>query len=442
MKSVCKGLAVLATMILAHGVQAQQINRLVSVDAAGQPPPVEPGDNDEPALAQNGRLVVFSSTAAYLVAGDNNGSSDIFLRDMLTQATTRLSIGVGGAEADSDSEGPVISEDGRYVAFLSWASNLVAGIDDGHRHVYLLDRATGQISLQDRNSDGTPASYNATPPMAISPNGRYLAFASFSSDLVDDDTNGRQDIFVRNIQAGTTVRASLSGTGAQISSDAEQPAISDDGRFVAFVTAAPELGGSGDYDVFLRDVQQGTTSWVSRAPDGAIAGDNTHPHVSADGRRIAFRTPYRYDPDNQGPVNSYDIYVYDRLASTYTWASPHGMDSADAWDSFALSADGRFVAYEGVFTDQDGGAWELVYRHDLLSGQTVPVTQANAGGTTHLVYANTPAISYHGNAIAFVSDESTVVPGAGNGHDAVYHWGPSDIRDLDHVFTDGFDPPQ
>lgn len=440
MPSIHGRIALLSLFVLAQGVHAQ-VNRLVSVDTAGQPPTAA-GDNAEPMLAQNGRLVVFSSTATYLVAGDNNASSDIFLRDMLAQTTTRLSFGMGGAEANSDSEAPVISEDGRYVAFLSWASNLVAGIDDGHRHVYLLDRATGQVSLQDRNSDGTPASYNATPPMAMSPNGRFLAFASFSSNLVSGDTNGRQDIFVRNIQAGTTARADLSSTGAQIGSDASQPAISDDGRFVAFVAAAPELGGSGDYDVFLRDMQQGTTLLVSQESGSAVAGDNTHPHISADGRRIAFRTPYRYDANNQGAVNSYDIYVYDRVAATYTWASPHGIDSADVWDAFSLSADGRYVAYEGVFTEQGGGAWELVYRHDLLTGQTVAVTQPNAGGTTHLVYANTPAISYHGNAIAFISNESTVVPGAGNGYDLVYQWGPSDIADLDHIFTDGFDPPQ
>jgi Tol biopolymer transport system component len=440
MQSIQRGLIALAILVFQSCVHAQSVNRLVSTDASGQPPAAQPGDSSEPALAQNGRLVVFSSTAAYLVANDDNASSDIFLRDMLTQTTTRLGIGLGGAEPNDDSVGPVISEDGRYVAFLSWASNLVAGIDDGHRHVYLLDRLSGQISLEDRNSDGTPASYNATPPMAISPNGRFLAFASFSSDLVDDDTNGRQDIFVRNVQAGTTLRASLSGSGTQISSDAEQPAISDDGRFVAFVTSAPELGGSGDSDVFLRDMQQHATILVSQAV-GAGIGDSTRPRMSADGRRIAFRTPYRYDPDNHGPVNSYDIYVYDRIASSWTWASPHGIDSADVWDSFALSADGRFVAYEGVFTDQGGGAWELVYRHDLLSGQTIAVTQANAGGTTHLIYANTPAIASHGNAIAFVSDESTVVPGAGNGSDLVYHWGPTNLADLDHIFMDGFDPP-
>ncbi len=437
-------LAFAAMIIFAQSVAAQNINRLVTLDAAGQPPAAAPGHSDEPALAQNGRLVVFSSTAAYLVAGDTNGVRDIFLRDMLTQTTMRLTVGLGGAQINDDAQAPVISEDGRHVAFMSWATNLVAGINDGRRHVYLLDRNNGQITMQDRDSSGNPASYNATPPMAMSPNGRYLAFSSFSSDLVASDTNGRQDIFVRDLQAGTTMRVSLSTSGAEISSDASNPSISNDGRFVAFESTASELGGNGDIDVFLHDAQTHATTLVSVNPGAGPAVDSGFPHISAGGSLVAFETTYRYDPSNGGALNSHDIYVYDRVAHTYRWSSPTlsgATASMDVRDDFALSGDGRYVAYEGTFVEPAGRVTFNVFRYDRLTAQTIRVTLPLGGpllGST----GDSPAISFHGNAVAFRSSASDLVAGAGNGEFAIYQWAPSNIADLDHIFTDGFDPAQ
>jgi Periplasmic component of the Tol biopolymer transport system len=220
------------------------------------------------------------------VPGDTNGTWDIFVRDWWAGTTTRVNVSSdGGQQADDFSFGAAISADGRYVVFGSVASNLVPGDTNGTYDIFVRDLSTGTTSRADVSSDGTQANggfYNYT--VAISADGRYVAFGSVASNLVPDDTNGRQDIFVRDRWAGTTSRVSLASDGSQANGHSMSTAISGDGRWVAFGALASNLvpgDTNGSQDIFLRDRWAGSTSRVSVASDGTQAnGASFGPAVS------------------------------------------------------------------------------------------------------------------------------------------------------------------
>jgi Tol biopolymer transport system component len=227
-------------------------------------------------LSAGGRFVVFSSDASNLVANDTNGRSDVFVRDLATGVTRLVSVnkaGTGGG--NNDSFGAIISANGRYVVFTSYASNLVANDANALPDLFVRDLATKTTKLISVNRAGTsggniPTLGSVDP--AITPDGRFVAFYSAASDLVANDTNNLIDLFLRDIVAGTTslISVNRAGNAAGIGL-LFTPAISADGRFVAFQSEANDLvendpqraGGNQDTDVFVRDVAAGTTSLVS-----------------------------------------------------------------------------------------------------------------------------------------------------------------------------------
>ncbi|MEV6487229.1 hypothetical protein AB0M20_01125, partial [Actinoplanes sp. NPDC051633] len=167
-----------------------------------------------PDLGATGRYVVFSSGATNLVSGDTNGVEDVFLRDRTGGITERISVSSGGAQGDDESWGSSINPDGRYVVFTSGASNLVARDTNMSRDVFLRDRMAGtttRISVSSGGAQGNGFSSWGT----ISADGRHVAFVSGASDLVPGDTNGAEDIFVRDLDTGVTERVSVASSGAQ-----------------------------------------------------------------------------------------------------------------------------------------------------------------------------------------------------------------------------------
>ncbi len=248
------------------------------------------------AISADGRYVAFQTEAANLVSGDTNDTWDVFLRDRVNNTTVRVSLTSGGAQANSDSGMASLSADGRYVAFQSAASNLVSGDLPGTYDVFVRDRTTGVTSLVSVSLGGVPA--GGGQPV-ISPDGRYVAFQS-SSNLVAGDTNGKPDVFVRDRTAGTTTMVSLSSSGAQGNGQSTSfspfvcPAISADARYVAFAASSTNLV-SGDtnakLDIFLRDRTAGSTLRVSATAGGTQGnGDSDAPAVSADGCYVAFES--------------------------------------------------------------------------------------------------------------------------------------------------------
>jgi Tol biopolymer transport system component len=162
----------------------------------------------EPAISADGRFVAFRSFASNLVAGDTNGSYDVFVRDRRAQVTRRVSVGPGGQQANRYSFAPAISAHGRFVAFRSLASNLVAGDTNGTEDVFVRDRRAQVTRRVSVGPGGQQANFSSGEP-AISAHGRFVAFDSGASNLVAGDTNNKWDVFVRDRVAQVTRRVSV-----------------------------------------------------------------------------------------------------------------------------------------------------------------------------------------------------------------------------------------
>ena len=270
---------------------------------------------DSPALSADGRYVAFSTTASNFVAGDTNGVRDVFVHDRQAGRTTRVSVASDGSEAN-DHTGIVggLSADGRYVAFQSSASNLVVGDTNGVQDAFVHDQITRQTTRVNIASDGSQTQTDAnTNELVISANGRFVAFYSVASNLVPDDTNASIDVFVRDLQTGTTTRASVTSDGQQSNGFAWGPAISADGRYVAFYSSATNLvegDTNGEGDVFVRDLQTGVTTRVGVASSGVQPDRGVGvPAMSADGRFVGFSSALRTNLVPSDTNNLSDVFV-------------------------------------------------------------------------------------------------------------------------------------
>lgn len=249
------------------------------------------GPSYTPQISADGRYVVFQSGADSLVANDANGVADIYLKDTLTGQLSRISTDSGGVEGTGGSATPAISSDGRYVVFHSGADNLVSGDTNGADDVFRKDTQTGTVIRVSTDSSDSQAISGGIVP-AISASGRYVAFESNSSDLVAGDTNGAFDIFLKDIHTGLTKRVSADAGGTQANSGSLRPVISADGRYVSFDTFAGNLVAgdtNGAKDVLVKDMANGAIVRVSTDSSGNQANDSSvFPAISADGRYVAF----------------------------------------------------------------------------------------------------------------------------------------------------------
>ncbi len=312
-----------------------------------------------PSISADGRYVAFQSYASNLVTGDTNGFGDIFVHDRNTQVTTRVSVNSSGIQASNNSYYPSISGDGRYVAFWSTATNLVPGDTNGFDDVFLHDRNTGQTTRISVNSTGIQANSHSYDP-SVSADGRYVAFRSFASDLVTGDTNGFQDVFVHDTTTGQTTRVSVNSIGMDGTGPSGSPSISGDGRFMAFDSSAPDLvtgDTNGWTDVFVHDRNVQVTTRVSVATGGSQAtGGSSRPSISADGRYVAFES-YASDLVTGDIDGNLDIYVHDRLTGQTSRVSvtTGGTEVTGVSDSASISGDGRQVAFLSDATDLVSG---------------------------------------------------------------------------------------
>lgn len=252
--------------------------KLVSANSNGQ---AGTGHSLGAMISPNGRYVAFESWASDLVAGDTNGDgqqassgSDVFLRDLKSGTTTRVSVTSSGAQTEGFSRQPSISGDGRYVAFLSWASDLVPGDTNAVSDIFVHDRKLGPTVRVSVASDGSQANDESFEP-AISQDGKSVAFISNASNLVAGDTNRTADVFVRPLAGGGTTRESLASAGWQANSGSAFPAISGDGRFVAFTSEATNLVTTGGTGVFVRDRFYDPSSDATPGPSDVAAPATT-----------------------------------------------------------------------------------------------------------------------------------------------------------------------
>jgi Tol biopolymer transport system component len=306
-------------------------------------------------ITADGRYVVFRSDASNLVAGDTNRAEDIFVHDRKTGRTSRVSVTSGGRQANGASGFPVISADGHYVAFVSSASNLVAHDTNGAADVFVHNLVTGRTRRVSVSSRGRQANAECDEP-SISRHGRYVAFASPASNLVANDTNGLSDVFVRDRRTGRIHRVSITSRGAQsdgssTGTGSNAPAISADGRFVAFHSDASNLvprDTNRAFDIFVHDRTTGATQRVSVGPNGRQANAESlgPPTISADGRYVAFASlASNLVAGDQNDTT--DAVIRDRVAHTTILASlsSTGEQGNDGSWPAAFSADSRYLAF-------------------------------------------------------------------------------------------------
>ncbi len=315
------------------------------------------GESLYPALSANGQYVAFSSVASNLVPGDENGVSDVFVCDWASGNVERVSIANSGQEADQASSEAAISGDGRYVAFCSEATNLVAG-GNPFMAIYVRDRLSETTECVSVSAAGELANQISFSP-SISRDGRYVAFISWASNLVPGDTNNVADVFVRDRLAGTTERVSVASDGSEAddSSNGSRPALTPDGRFIVFSSLAGNLVAGDtnkDWDVFLRDRVNGTTERVSVSSagtegDGASGGPSYVLASSGDGRYVEFASvASNLVPDDTN--RQWDVFLRDRQLGTTERLSVSSAgvegNAPSGYYGLALSEDARFQVFD------------------------------------------------------------------------------------------------
>jgi Tol biopolymer transport system component len=318
------------------------------------------GPSFYPSLSSDGRIVAFRSLATNLVRGDRNGAEDVFVRDRATGRTERVSMSSAGTEANAASFSSIVSADGGTVAFSSNASNLVPGDRNRVTDVFVRDLASGRTARVTVGPDGEA---NArSEGSSISAHGRVVAFRSFATNLVAGDTNGLADDFVYDRVRGVTERANVSSSGAQADAETFRPMLSGDGRRVGFRSRAGDLvGGDSNYavDVFVHDRTTGTTTRVSVASDGSEADVRgfewmatqtvfmSRPFLSATGRFAAFssRAPNLVPGDRNGAA---DVFVHDLRTGRTVRVSVAASGAEANGGSFVsgISGDGRVIVFQ------------------------------------------------------------------------------------------------
>jgi Tol biopolymer transport system component len=399
-----------------RGVAVVAVTAVLALPAATARGEPANGGSFDASISGDGRYVAFDSAASNLVGGDSNGQMDVFVRDRLTARTQRVSVGPQSAEANERSFDPTISADGRYVAFVSLASNLVPGDTNDKADIFVHDRTTGATELLGGGNDesGSPS---------ISADGRYVAFLSYASNLVPGDVGGTWDAFVRDRANGAIERVNISSDEAPAASGRRiytKATISANGRFVAFSSDAANLVDSdtnGTADVFVRDRLAGTTERVSLGQGGwQLNADNGiyGAAISADGRYVTFISNSRdvVTGDQNGLP---DIFVRDRVAGT-TERVDVATDGTEANDGVccdqAISADGRHVAFMSFATNiapGDANGRSDVFLHDRVTGTTERVSVGAAGEAND--QSGVADLNANGSIVLFQSAASNLVGG-------------------------------
>lgn len=384
------------------------------------------GDSDNPSVSSDGTYVAFDSVSTNLHELDSNGVSDVFLRDRSTGTTHLISIGDDGAAGNGKSTFPSVSADGSRTAFLSLATNLDPAFGEtpaGVEQVWLRTiGAEPRTSLVSRDSAGNAATANCTSA-AISGDGRYVAFATLSA-LTDADTNGLQDVYLRDLTSGALSIVSRNAAGKAASGESRAPAISADGGVIAFDSSARDLEGSGFIEVRRRVYASFLSSGTIRHVSLSTLGDPTEvaaelASISPDGRYVCYSTAASnlVPGDANGKA---DVFLHDLstggtvIASVSSEGASGNGDSRSIW--FSLSRDARVLAFRS-------GASNLV---------------AGTTGTTPRIYARRLPSDLVAPEISCSDD--LVVPCAGTGGTVVaYTITATDDVDPSPIVT--VDPP-
>ena len=399
------------------------------------------GASTSAAMAHGGRAVTFT-TQSNLDTEDNDVANDVYRRELATATTTLVSraTGASGAKGNSDSREQSSSDDGRYIAFSSTATNLVPADTDPGRDVYIRDLRTFTTTLVSRGSGAAGGRGNGSSgDPSVSADGQVVVFSSSATNLDPADTSSGQDIYVHDLRTSTTrlVSRATGMAGVHANATSVDKGVSDDGRFVVFASTSTNLDpadASADNDIYVRDLQSLTTTLVSRA--SGIAGEKANassavPAITAHGSLVTFRsTATNLDAADSDSVD--DVYVRDLQANTtrlvsratgIAGAKGNGQTTLDS-----VSADGRYAIFDSTSSnlDPDDSDTALdVFVRDLQTNTTTLVSRATgAGGAKANAAARAGSLSGDGRYVAFKSSATNLDPADGNSQMDIF------VRDL------------
>ena len=363
-------------------------------------------------VSANGRFVAFETGAPAF--GGTFNLQQIAVRDVVSGQTTLASVASDGTTAaDGASFLGGIDSAGDRVVFTSNATNLVPGVGSGMSHVYVRDLASGTTRLVDRNNGGTASASGASDP-GISGDGRRVAFQSSSADLPGAPFDGRSHVYLVDLAANTSVLVDQTSNGIPGDQSASSGGTLDEsGRHVAFVTSADNLGGGANPSgaVYVRDIEGLTTTWVSMPEDANPAHqfpfDTTS--ISGDGRRVAFANS---NADfGFGAVSDTEVFVRDVDAGTTVLASRGGLGPAnEGVHDFSMSGDGTKVAFATFASNLDGAhGTQEVYVRDLSAGTTTLAALRDGGGGPGRLGSSRPSLNADGACLAFTSNSDDLV---------------------------------
>ncbi len=385
------------------------------------------GDNisGSPTISADGRFVAFRSAATNLVSGDTNATTDIFVRDRQTGTTTIVSRHSDGSNASAFSFSPSISADGRFVAFGSHANNLVDDDTNGSPDVFVHDRSTSttvRVSVRSNGDEGNSASWEPS----ISGDGTKVAFITSATNLVPNDTNASNDAVVHDLTSSTTTRVSVDSAGLESNGSSSQTRLSRDGSTVAFASSATNLVANdtnGAADIFVRRIDTGQTIRASVRSDGTqVTNSSIRPSLSGDGSIVAFQSTSSSLVDNDNNPNS-DIFIrrlddgVTELVSAPTPDSPVP-NVPNLYPT--INANGTAVVWVrllGLLPNEPAAGLNHVYLRSLETGATQLMSRgANgpANGASFPFFSRPLAISGNGAVVAFPSGASNLVPGDTN----------------------------
>jgi Tol biopolymer transport system component len=398
------GLLFLASVGLLPTSGAPVLQPVTTNDVSVVPPETGGGDSHSPVFSADGRYVLFASAANNLVAADSNtpytaqspARLNVYLRDRTNGVTQMISLNLAGTGGGNGGSLPVgISSNGQYALFESDASDLVEGDTNDVADIFLRDTVNNQTLHVNASTNGGFANGQSRQSV-MTPDARYVAFASTANNLVPGDTNGLRDIFVRDLQSGTTVLAS---PGAKTSGSSDGPLITPDGRYVAFLSSAANLvpGVPQKSEVYVRDLVGGTTSVVStNAHQFLTANSSAYNHaLSDDGQYVAFQgvwtaaINFRYHL----PTHSIEVIQSNAVAQLNGAAlrSFHNLD---------MTPNGRFVAF---IAKGSGTNTTQVYLWDGLTSTTNLVSQDLSGNESTNSLCDYPVVDETGRYVAFLS---------------------------------------
>lgn len=387
------------------------------------------------AISQDGAFVAFASNGQGLVPADANSYSDIFAYERATGQMTRVSVASNGTPGNGHSTSPAISANGRYIAFVSTATNFSGFTRSGAYNIFRHDRVThgtAYVSRARDNAEGNGWSGNPS----ISDDGRYVAFTSLASNLMDGDTANSWDVFVRDVDSWTTKRVSVSSQGAAANNgDFSMTAqISGNGRYVVFDSIATNLVSgdtNGKRDIFLHNLDTNQTTRISLGMNGAQAdGDSIVPQISFDGRFILFVSKAKnLVPSDANGYN--DIFLYDRERSgnkiVRISVSAAGVEANNASGHPHLSADGRYITFASAASNLvpgDGNGVDDIFIYHRVSAPLsqwvpwrVPVGHSISESNGYSFFSD---LSGDGRFLVFSSFASNLVPDDGNGDSDVF----------------------